>query len=131
MKFAKYTFLVGGIYGLIALLPFYFLEDKVGVDNPPAITHPEFFYGFIGLASVFQIVFLVISTDPLRYRPLMAVSVFEKLSFGIAAVVLFSQGRLEGPFFLGGLVDLLLAVLFVISFVVTGRHAREVRAVRN
>ena len=28
MKFAKYTFLIAGIYGLLALLPQYFLEEK-------------------------------------------------------------------------------------------------------
>ena len=123
MKFAKYTFLVAGIYGLLILLPYYFLENKVGADNPPAITHPEFYYGFIGLASVFQLVFLVISTDVLRYRPLMIVSVLEKLSFGVAAVVLYSKGRLDGPFFLGGMIDLLLAVLFAASFLLTARAA--------
>src|SRR4051794_41889237 len=102
MKFAKYTFLLSGIYGLLILLPYYFLENKVGVDNPPAITHPEFYYGFIGLACVFQLVFLLISADPIRYRPLMIVSVLEKLSFGIAAIVLYVKGRLDGPFFSAG-----------------------------
>ena len=122
MKFAKYTFLLSGIYGLLILLPYYFLENKVGVDKPPAITHPEFYYGFIGLASVFQLVFLLISTDPIRYRPLMIISVLEKLSFGIAGIVLYVKGRLDGPFFLGGMIDLVLAVLFVISYVLVKRR---------
>ena len=30
MKFAKYTFLIAGIYGLIVLVPQYFLENKIG-----------------------------------------------------------------------------------------------------
>jgi hypothetical protein len=115
--------LAAGIYGLAALLPYYFLEGKVGADYPPAVTHPEFFYGFIGLASVFQVVFLVISTDPVRYWPLMAVSVLEKLSFGVAALVLYLKGRLDGPFFLGGIIDLVLAVLFTAGFVMTARKA--------
>ncbi|MEP7213035.1 MAG: hypothetical protein ABI791_08175 [Acidobacteriota bacterium] len=120
MKFAKYTFFVSGIYGLLVLLPNYFLEVRTSVDNPP-ITHPEFYYGFIGLASVFQIVFLLISRDPIRYRPLMVVSVLEKLSFGLLAALLYLNGRLDGPFFLGGMIDLFLAVLFAISFVVTAK----------
>lgn len=41
MKFAKRVFLAAGIYGLIVMLPFYFLENKIGCDFPPAITHPE------------------------------------------------------------------------------------------
>ena len=42
MKFAKFVFLVAGIYGLIVLLPQYFLEGKTGRDFPPSITHPSF-----------------------------------------------------------------------------------------
>lgn len=54
MKFAKLVFLVAGIYGLIVVLPQYFLESKVGVDSPPPITHPEFYYGFIGVTAAWQ-----------------------------------------------------------------------------
>lgn len=120
MKFAKYTFLLSGIYGLLVLLPNYLLEWKTGPDNPPLV-HPEYFYGFIGIASVFQIIFLVISRNPVKYRPLMIISVLEKLSFGIPAAILYAKGRLEGPFFLGGMIDLFLGAMFVVSFVLTGR----------
>jgi len=65
MKFAKYKYLIAGIYGILILVPQYFLETKTGIDYPPPITHPEYFYGFIGVAIVFQILFLVISRDPL------------------------------------------------------------------
>ena len=120
MKFAKYTFLLSGIYGLVVLLPNYFLEVKTGPENP-TLVHPEFFYGFIGIASVFQIIFLIVSRDPLKYRPLMIVAVLEKLSFGIPAAILYAKGRLDGPFFLGGMIDLFLGLLFVVSFVLTGK----------
>ena len=50
MLFARRTFLVAGIYGLVVLLPMYFLEGRIGRDTPPPITHPEFFYGFLGVA---------------------------------------------------------------------------------
>ena len=119
MKFAKYTFLLSAIYGLLALLPNYLLELKAGPGNPP-LEHPEFLYGFIGIASVFQIIFLIISRDPVKYRPLMIVSILEKLSFGIPAAILYAKGRLDGPFFIGGMIDLFLAVLFLVSFVLTG-----------
>jgi len=124
MKFAKYTFLLSAIYGLAVLLPNYFLELKTGPDNPP-LAHPEFFYGFIGLACVFQVMFLVISSDPAKYRPLTIVAVLEKLSFGIPAAILCAAGRLDGPFFLGGMIDLFLAAFFAISFVLTGRTQRS------
>src|SRR5689334_16082459 len=70
-KFASRVFLGAGIYGVIALLPQYFLEKKLGQDFPPPLTHPEHFYGFIGVALAWQLVFLTISRDVQRYRPLM------------------------------------------------------------
>ena len=50
MRFARVVYFIAGIYGLLVLLPQYFLEEKTGRDFPPAITHPEFFYGFIAVA---------------------------------------------------------------------------------
>ena len=57
MKFARIVFLVAGIYGLLVVAPQYFLEARIGRDTPPAITHPEFFYGFVGVES-FSSVFI-------------------------------------------------------------------------
>ena len=50
MKFARWVFLVAGIYGLIVITPFYFMEGVLGGVTPPALTHPAFFYGFVGTA---------------------------------------------------------------------------------
>ena len=119
MKFAKYTFNAAGIYGLIVLLPQYFLEEKNGRDFPPTITHPEYYYGFVGIALVSQLVFLIIAGNPLTYRPLMPISVLEKLSFGLPCVILFLQNRLALPLFAGGLIDLVFGILFVVAFLKT------------
>src|SRR5687767_15864896 len=117
MKFAKYVFYAAGIYGLIALVPQYFLEEKTGLDYPPAITHAEYYYGFIGVALAFQIVFLIIGGNPSKYRAMMIPSIIEKFSFAIAVVVLYLQNRVA-PMMLGaGLIDLVLGILFVLSFV--------------
>lgn len=116
MKFARWTFLIAGIYGLLALVPMYFMETQFGLDNPPAITHAEFFYGFIGVAVAFQFVFIIISTDPLKYRPLMLASIVEKFSFAIAAAVLLLDGRLGGPILIGAGIDLALGVLFCLAW---------------
>lgn len=126
MRFARWTFLVAGVYGLLGLLPMYFMEAQYGVDNPPAITHPEFFYGFIGVAVAFQLVFITISTDPLKYRPLMLAALVEKFSFAIAAAILFINGRLAGPILIGAEIDLVLGVLFFLVWLKTART--EVRA---
>jgi hypothetical protein len=116
MKFAKLLYLIAGIYGLIVLLPLYFMEGKTGRDYPPAITHPEFYYGLIGVAVAWQICFLIISRDPRRYRPIMIAAIVEKLSYGIATIALYLQGR-TGAMILGsGVIDLLFGILFLIAY---------------
>lgn len=116
MIFARRVFLIAGLYGIASLAPMYFLEARLGRDFPPAITHPEHFYGFVGVALAWQVLFLVLSRDPVRYRPMMIPAILEKLSFGIAVWVLFAQGRLA-PLMLGpGSIDLVLAVFFVLAF---------------
>lgn len=119
MKFAKYTFLIAGIYGLLALLPQYFLEEMNGRDFPPAITHPEYYYGFVGVALVWQIVFLIISRNPVKYRPLMIPAILEKAVFGIPVLILFLQNRVSTSIFGAGLIDLLLGILFVAAYLKT------------
>ena len=99
MKFAKVVFMVAGIYGLLVLVPQFFLEAKIGRDTPPPITHPEFFYGFICVAVAWQVLFLVLSRDPVRYRPMMIPAMLEKIGFPIAVVVLHLQGRLAPAIF--------------------------------
>jgi hypothetical protein len=119
MRFAKIVYYAAAIYGIVALFPQYFMEAKIGRDAPPAITHPEFFYGFVGVALVFQIIFLIIAREPLKYRALMPVTVLEKLSFGVPAVILYLQNRLEVSMLAAGMIDLFLGALFVAAFVKT------------
>jgi len=119
IKFARWIFTIAGIYGIIILLPQYFMEDRFAHDLPPAITHPEHFYGFIGVTSAWQLVYLLIGTDPIRYRPIMAIGMLGKLSFGIACFVLYLQGRLAPIVLAASSVDLILVVLFGISFLMT------------
>jgi hypothetical protein len=119
MTFARRVFLIAGIYGLVALLPMYFLEGRIGRDTPPPITHPEFFYGFLGVAVAWQAAFLVIARDPVRFRPLILPAVLEKATFGLAAVALWLGGRLAATMLIAGLIDLTLDALFVIAYLKT------------
>ena len=115
--FATRVFLGAGLYGIAALLPQYFLEAKLARDFPrPPPTHPEHFYGFIGVALAWQFVFLIIARDVQRYRLLMLPAILEKLSFGVAALVLLAQGRVAALVAGAGVIDLLLAVFFVLAF---------------
>ncbi|HKX27171.1 MAG TPA: hypothetical protein VJ302_05715 [Blastocatellia bacterium] len=116
MKFIKTLYLVAGIYGLIVLPPMYFLEEKIGLDYPPPITHPEHFYGFIGVAIAWQIAFLIMARDPARYRSIMIPSILEKVGYGIAVVTLFSQGRVSTTLLGSGIIDLVFAGLFLLAY---------------
>src|SRR6476620_5767464 len=113
MRFAKVVFLVAGIYGLIVLLPQYFLEDKNGRDFPPAITHPEYYYGFIGVGLAFQILFLLIARNPVPYRVAMIPAMSEKFSFGIASIILYLQNRLALMMLCAAAIDMILGLLFI------------------
>lgn len=125
MKFARWLFLIAGIYGLVALLPMYFTAEQFGQQNPPVVTHREFYYGFIGVAVAFQVLFLLIAREPLRLRPAIIPSVIEKLAYGIAVVILYSRGDAPLSMTAGGVIDLVLAVLFAIAYVRLGHEPPE------
>ena len=119
MKFAKVVFWVAGIWGLLVITPLYFLFDLIGKQDPPAITHPGFYYGFVGCALAWQIAFLVIGRDPARFRPMMVPSMVEKFTYGIAVVVLVTQGRTNQRDLVFAATDLTLGVLFAVAWVRT------------
>ena len=119
MRFAKVVFLVAGIYGVLILTPIYFMEGKIGRDTPPAITHPEYFYGFLGVGLAWQFLFLVLSKDPVRYRAMILPSILEKVSFGSALAILFAQQRLPLSVLTIGSVDWIFAAFFIAAYVAT------------
>jgi vacuolar-type H+-ATPase subunit I/STV1 len=127
MKSAKIVFLVAGMWGLLVLAPLYFMFDLIGRNDPPPITHPGFFYGFVGVALAWQVAFIFIATDPVRYRPLMIPSILEKASFGSAVVTLVLQGRMHKSDLIFAGTDLLLGLLFVIVYFKTPTPAAAAR----
>lgn len=116
MPWIRRLFWIAGIYGLIVMVPQYFMERQVARDYPPAITHPEYFYGFTGVGVAWQIAFLIIGTDPARYRLLMIPAVVEKFSFAVAVGILFAQGRVPNIIVGFATIDLVLGTLFVMAF---------------
>jgi hypothetical protein len=78
---------VAGIWGVLIITPLYFMFELIGRKDPPPITHPGFFYGFVGAALAWQIAFFVIGKASGRYRTFMIPSVIEKFSCGVAVVV--------------------------------------------
>jgi hypothetical protein len=119
MRFAKVVFLAAGIYGLLILTPIYFMENKIGHETPPAITHREYFNGFLGAGLAWQVLFLVLSRDPVRYRAMILPSILEKIAYGIALIVLFAQRRLPLSVLTIGSVDWVFAFLFLAAHFTT------------
>lgn len=119
IKIVQRIYLIAGIYGLIALFPQYFLENKTSIDYPPAITHPDLYYGFIGVALAWQIAFIIISRDPVRYKPIMIAAILEKLSYGLATVILYLLDRIPTAVVIAGSLDLFIMCLFVFAYIKT------------
>lgn len=123
MKFARIVFAAAGVWGLLVLPPLYWEPLALTQVSPPA-THPVFYYGFLGVALAWQLAFLVIASDPIRFRPLMPVAVIEKIGYVAAAAIMYANGRLAvGPEIAGGTADFILGCLFVAAFLKTPKQA--------
>ena len=119
MKFAKIVFWLAAISGFFTITPLYFMFELIGEKDPPPITHPAFFYGFVGVALVWQITFAIIARDPVRFRTIMIPAVLEKLVYSIPVIVLVLQKRTRPADLLFAAIDLSLGVLFVIAYLRT------------
>jgi hypothetical protein len=71
MKFAKIVFWIAFLWGIRVLSPLYFMFDMIGRMDPPPITHPGFYHGFLSASLAWQFAFLVIALNPIRFRPMM------------------------------------------------------------
>ena len=125
MKFARIVYGIAAAYGFIALLPLYFLLEKVGRDAPPAITHPEFYYGFLGVAFLWQFVFVMITKSPFQYRSLMPLTILEKFVYTVPVLLLYFGGRVHGSIMRSSLVDPIFGVLFIIAYFRTASTERS------
>lgn len=116
VKRSAAVFRFAGIYGLVVLLPNFFLEDVLAEHFPPAITHPENFYGFLALAVAFQWVFLLIARDPIRYRSFMLPAAAEKLGFVAVMAVMVLLERVAVAAMMVVPADLVFGILFLHSW---------------
>ena len=126
MRFARAVFLFAGIWGIAVLTPLYWLRDVTGRAYAAPTESPQFFYGFFAVALTWQLAFLAIAWDPVRFRPFMLLSVVEKVSYVITLAALYQQARISSDDAMTAFPDLLLGVLFLVAFVKTRRAAEEV-----
>lgn len=120
MKFAKIVFILAGIWGIVVLTPLFFLVDISGRRYAAPALYPHFFYGFFSVALAWQIAFLVIGSNPARFRPLMLPSIFEKLGFVLIQVILYGRARIPFEDAQSAFPDLLLGILFIAAYIRTG-----------
>lgn len=116
MLFARRVFLWAGIYGMLVLVPLYFMEEKLARDFPPAFSHPEQFYGFLGVALAWQFAFLVIARDVRRYRLFMLPAMAEKLLSSVSALLLYAADRVAAMAAAPAVIDLAIALFFAVAF---------------
>src|SRR4029077_1995823 len=95
MKFARIVFVIAGVWGILVITPLYFLHDVTGQPYAAPTLYPHFFYGFLSVTTAWQIAFLVIGSNPARFRPLMIPSIVEKAGYVITVAVLYSHGRIS------------------------------------
>lgn len=113
MKFAKYLFLLAGVSGIVLLFPLYFIETGT---SETAISHPAFYYGFIGVALAFQVLFIIISFDLYKYRMVIIPCIIEKVGFAVPVILLYFQNKVPQTILGAGIMDLILGILFAIVF---------------
>jgi len=116
MKFAKMVFVAAGVWGIVILTPFYFLFDAIGRLYSSPINYPQGYYGFLAITMAWQIAFLVIGSNPARYRLMMIPSMVEKFAYVLSMGALYIQRRIGVTDVLVISPDLLWGVLFVTAF---------------
>ena len=120
MRFARIVFTAAGIWGLVVLSPLLFLREAIGRQYPPAITHSDFYFGFVAVALAWQIAFLIIGRDPVRLRPLMPAAMIEKFGYIATLLILYSRGELQaGQVIAPAVPDGVLGILFLAAFLRT------------
>lgn len=123
IAFAKRVFQIAGFWGLF-ILSLGYATYLAGLEGSTIDTdRPEFVHGFFLIGLAWQLAFLFIATDPMRYRPLMLVATLEKLPFTLAVIYLYANGQVPPTMLALGLIDGLLGMLFTIAYVWTGQTA--------
>jgi len=115
MRLARFVFIGAGIWGIAVLTPLYWLVDISGRHYAAPNDYPQFFYGFIGVAIAWQIAFLMIGTNPARFRTFMIPAMIEKFGYVSTLLFLYSQSRISALDMQPAIPDGLLGLLFVVA----------------
>ena len=124
MKFARWVFLAAGIFGLVLLIP---LVYSILVSRQPILPGGSsvglFFYVSVFQYVCWQILYLFLAKDPLRYRPIMIPAFLAIAVTPFYPIWLYVYGfRLWIP--ITG-INIAFALLFVLAFWLTGRETKS------
>jgi len=119
MRLAKWIFLIAGIFGLLSTIPLVFTEKVLEVKQP------EFYYGFVVLNICWQVLYFLLSSNAVRYRPVMIPAFLAKGSGTIALTWLYLLGRVSTQWVAIGALDGIFAVLFLVAFWTTRNEPKN------
>lgn len=74
---------------------------------------------FVGLALLWQIIFVLIAKDPMRYRPIMPIAILEKFVYSVPVVILYSLGEIHAKILGASLGDPVFGLLFIAAYLWT------------
>ena len=115
MRFATWTYRLAAAWGVLVLAPLLVMRKALEAQSTP-FTHVEYYYGFLAVALVFQLVFFMVSRDPVRLRPLMPITALEKWSWGAVAWIAFAKGLTQQGVVFFATVDMAIGLVFLVAW---------------
>jgi hypothetical protein len=119
-RFARFVFNAACAWGAVTLLPLPFMRHAI--ENGLALTHLEYFYGFIGTAIAFQLVFWRVAAAPREFRSLMPACMLEKIAFAGPAVWLVAGGQADPSLLVFAGMDLVFFAMFLAAYLRLARR---------
>jgi hypothetical protein len=118
VKLARCIFLLAAAYGFFVLTSWMFITPRM--VGHARHQQPEIYYGFGSVGLAWQVVFVLIAADPVRYRPLMLLAaVFEKFFFSGILIVLMLRHIAGLHWIPAAAVDGVLGIGFVVAYLLT------------
>ena len=116
-KWPAIIFKGAGIYGIIVMI--LLLVAPTQVLNEPTVIHPEYYFGFVMVGLVWQIAFLVVGSDPVRFRPIMPVCMCEKFFYITLLTFLIMTHRTPERMWPAVVLDGLVGCAFIYAWRIT------------
>ena len=127
MKIARWIFLAAGVLGLVPLAPIFYELARGGQDMlPDGGSMGLFIYIFLALYTFWQIFYLILAANPMRFRPMIILAFFVCAVTPFNTLWLYFYGMVVWQGII--IVSLAFALLFLGSFWMPGRESRRAAA---